>query len=174
MRIKTTKKLTFLITLIICAGSGFSIADERHDTEEKRAHASCEERLKQCNKKEVKCIWYSNYFSVANTLSFDFNTQSITDFRYLYDYSTRGDARRRIATKNVHKLKKILQQLPKSHKDINPLDSLSIAYWEKNQLKIVRYSRKNLPLEVRRIYDIGGGLINGTFAGSKVRRENQR
>ena len=80
--------------------------------------------------------------------------------REVYAWAHQSQQTRKLSHSQVETLKTLAAQMPDSASADSRVDLVYIAYFANDSASIKKYLRRELPREVQRIYDIGGGYIN--------------
>ncbi|MCB1209928.1 MAG: hypothetical protein KDK97_11400 [Verrucomicrobiales bacterium] len=124
-----------------------------------------ESYLSECAEQEVRCLWFdAGNMRVGRAMTIDLQKISVYTARDVFDHAVQASHTRPLSDYQVVSVRELLPVLPASLPNVAFADGLHIAFWHDKKLHTRRYSRVKVPLIVQRLYDIGGGYINCTYA----------
>jgi hypothetical protein len=121
--------------------------------------------LGSCTEDEVRCIWFSgDRVFVGMIMTLDLKAQTVCAFIDGYNWARTGALTRKLTRGQTLAAKETVTALPAGLPNVPFAEGLHIAFWLDKKLHTVTYSRKAVPRIVQRLYDLGGGESDFTYA----------
>lgn len=165
------KALWISFVLIVLSGSlpaadskAFGTQKPASDAEEYfRAH------LAQCPKNEVRCLWFGGDLPNAGIV-LTFDLQKTTSFTVYdgYGWARQAAKTRELNFFHMRAVKEVVSQLQETTSDAPFAACLHIAFWKTDKLVTASFRRSEVPIDVRRLYDIAGADSGFVYVQPKV------
>ena len=120
-----------------------------------------DEYLAACPKDEIRCVWFLNgNVRIGMVMQLNMSTHETTTVREVHNWAHQSHETRKLSHPQIETLKTLADEMPDSASANSRVDLVYIAYFANDSVAIKKYLRRELPREVQRFYDIGGGYID--------------
>lgn len=124
--------------------------------------------LSECPENEIRCLWFVNDMPhVGMIMEIDVQESKVYTVRDVFSHALQNQKTREMTHYQIVAAREILPGLPASTSGVPFAEGLHISFWLGKKLHTVTYSRKAVPLLVQRLYDVGGGPADFTYAKEK-------
>jgi hypothetical protein len=123
--------------------------------------AAFQKYLSECSNGEVRCLWPAEQRR-TDTMQMQINLEERTvhTAREVYGPQSRSqEEARELSSTQVTSINEVLKDLPQSTPDISFEDAVQVAFWDEDSVEVRTYPLSDIPVAVRRLYDIGGGKL---------------
>jgi hypothetical protein len=162
----------FLMLVLVCsavqaADPAQIAADEINAERAKRNLEHFTGYLSKCPENEIRCLWFmDDSISVGMIMQIQLQVSKVYTVRDVFNHALQIQKTREMSHYQMVVAKELLPGLPASTPGVPFAEGLHISFWLGKKLHTVTYSKKAVPLLVRRLYDVGGG--DGDFTYAKV------
>lgn len=109
------------------------------------AASSHENRLKNCPKNEIRCIWITDSLLYVTELSVDLAERKSVSIYKAFNWAIQGYHERVFEAGEIKEMQTVLAELPDSDKTVKQLQTFSIAYWDGKKVSVKHYAIDDLP-----------------------------
>lgn len=129
--------------------------------EDSLAHQVFNQWLEDCPENEIRCLWYhEGNYRTAMKMQIELFAFKVSTVRDVYDFARQAFKERDLSRSQIENLNDIVKNLPDSTGTALTNPSLYVSYKINGIGRVKTYNRYELPNEIQRIYDIGGGYID--------------
>ncbi len=165
----TLRPLFVLLALLI--GSALAIDPAQLATDQinaERAKRNLEHftnYLSECPESQIRCLWFSgDRVGVGMVMTIDLREATVYTVRDVFDHARQNSQTREMSHYQTVTARELLPNLPASTPDVPFPEGLHISFWHEKKLHTVTYSKKTTPPIIQRLYDVGGGSNDFTYA----------
>jgi len=149
-------KLLLILPAMILLSMDSSFAQDG----DKTAIAFFENYLKQCPDHEIRCVWFPDgSVRVGMMMKLDLNAYESFTVREVHGWAHQNAETRKLSHSQVETLKGLLKTMPESSQSDERSDLVYVSFQIDGQAEQRSYSRHEIPRDIERIYDIGGGYL---------------
>ncbi len=124
-----------------------------------------EGHLSKCSENEIRCVWFlGDHIKVGMLMTIDLQKYSVDTVREVYDWARQNAQTRTISHSQVTSAKEILTSLPPTVEKVPFGKGVHLSFWRDGKLQAFTYDRSAVPIVLQRLYDIGGGYLDCTYA----------
>lgn len=121
--------------------------------------------LSECPENEIRCLWFGgDIINVGMIMQIQIEESKVYTVRDVFNHALQSGVTRGMTHYQMVVAKEVLPGLPASTPGVPFAEGLHISFWHGKKLHTVTYSKKAVPLLVRRLYDVGGGDGDFTYA----------
>lgn len=121
--------------------------------------------LSKCPENEIRCLWFvDDSISVGMIMEIDVQESKVYTVREVFSHALQNQKTREMSHYQTVVAQELLPGLPASTPGVPFAAGLHISFWIGKKLHTVTYSKKAAPLLVQRLYDVGGGPADFTYA----------
>lgn len=168
----TMKRCIVVLILGLFAGCAAQAADPARLTAEeinaelpRRIPEHFTSHLSKCPESEIRCLWFVRDLPyVGMLMQIDVQESKVYTVREVFDWAEQNAKTREMSHYQIVVAKELLPGLPASTPGVPFAEGLHLSFWLGKKLHTVTYSKKAVPLLVQRLYDVGGGPADFTYA----------
>ena len=124
-----------------------------------------ESYLSECPEKEIRCLWFlDGHIRVGMVMTMDLREATVYTVRDVFDHARQASQTREMSHYQTVTARELLPNLPASTPNVPFPEGLHISFWHEKKIHTVTYSKKTTPLIIQRLYDVGGGSTDFTYA----------
>ncbi|MCX6848446.1 MAG: hypothetical protein NTY98_05965 [Verrucomicrobia bacterium] len=121
--------------------------------------------LSKCPENEIRCLWFGGgTISVGMIMQIHLHESKVYTVRDAFDWAEQNAKTREMSHYQMVVARELLPRLPASTPGVPFAEGLHLSFWQGKKLQTVTYSKKAVPLLVQRLYDVGGGAADFTYA----------
>ena len=121
--------------------------------------------LSKCPENEIRCLWFlRDLADVGMLMQIQLQESKVYTVREVFNWAEQNAKTREMSHYQMVVAKELLPGLPASTPGVPFAEGLHLSFWLGKKLHTVTYSRKAVPLLVQRLYDVGGGPADFTYA----------
>lgn len=160
----------FLMLALICSAAQAAdpaqiAADEINAERAKHNLEHFTGYLSKCPEDEIRCLWFADdRISVGMLMQIQLQESKVYTVREVFNWAEQNAKTREMSHYQMVVAQGVLPGLPASTPGVPFAEGLHLSFWLGKKLHTVTYSKKAVPLLVRRLYDVGGGDGDFTFA----------
>lgn len=169
-RMTLLRPILFLLLALVCCGaqaadSAQTAADEITAELARRNLEHFTSYLSKCPKNEIRCLWFvDDRVSVGMLMQIQLQESKVYTVREVFNHALQNQKTREMSHYQIVVAQELLPGLPASTPGVPFAEGLHLSFWLGKKLHTVTYSRKAVPLLVQRLYDVGGGAADFTYA----------
>ncbi len=157
--------LALLISSALAVDPAPVTADQINAERAKRNLDYFEKYLSDCPENQIRCLWFlRDYVGVGMIMTIDLREATVNTVRDVFDHSRQNSQTREMSHIQTVTARELLPNLPATTPDVLFPEGLHISFWHEKKLHTVHYSKKATPPIIQRLYDIGGGSTDFTYA----------
>lgn len=121
--------------------------------------------LSKCPENEIRCLWFvDESISAGMIMEIQLQESKVYTVRDAFDWAEQNAKTREMSHYQVVVAKELLHGLPASTPGVPFAEGLHLSFWIGKKQHTVTYSKRAVPLLVQRLYDVGGGPADFTYA----------
>lgn len=121
--------------------------------------------LSECPENQIRCVWFVNDAPYMGMLmEIDVQESKVYTVREVFNHALQNAKTREMSHYQTVVAQELLPGLPASTPGVPFAEGLHLSFWQGKKLHTVTYSKKAVPLLVQRLYDVGGGPADFTYA----------
>jgi len=121
--------------------------------------------LSDCPETQIRCLWFlRDSVGIGMVMTIDLRAATVYTVRDVFDWALQNSKTREMSRYQTVTASELLPSLPSGTPDVPFSAGLHISFWSEKKLHTVTYSKKATPLIIRRLYDVGGGGTDFTYA----------
>ena len=121
--------------------------------------------LSKCPENEIRCLWFlDDHIKVGMVMSIDLQKENVYMVRDVYEWAKQNAGTRGLNHSQVVAAKEVLPLLPPGVEKVLFGKGIHLSFWREGKLQMVTYDRGAAPIVLQRLYDIGGGYLDCTYA----------
>jgi hypothetical protein len=165
---------TILITLallaVFCSAApaadpALIAADEMNAELARQCREHFTSYLSECPENEIRCLWFGGDLAyMGMIMQIQLQESKVYTVRDVFNHALQSGVKRGMTHYQIVTAKEVLPGLPASTPGVPFAAGLHISFWLGKKQHTVTYSKKAVPLLVQRLYDVGGGPADFTYA----------
>lgn len=167
----TTLRLIFMIlalSVLTAAsadpGHGIAPANEISAEQAKPYLDYFKKYLADCPEAEIRCLWFlRDSIGIGMIMTIDLREATVYTERDVFNHAHQNSRNREMSHEQTVIAQELLLNLPATAADVAFAEGIHISFWRDKKLQTLTYSKKATPLNVRRLYDVGGGSTEFTY-----------
>ncbi|QIF02075.1 hypothetical protein [Roseimicrobium sp. ORNL1] len=121
--------------------------------------------LSDCPETQIRCLWFlRDSIRIGMVMTMDLREDTVYTVRDVFDHARQNSQTREMSYAQTVTAEELLPSLPDTTPDVPFAEGLHISFWRDKKLHTVTYSKKATPLLIQRLYDVGGGTADFTYA----------
>lgn len=140
-------------------------ADEMNAEQARQCREHFTSYLSECPENEIRCLWFGGDLAyMGMIMQIQLQESKVYTVRDVFNHALQSGVKRGMTHYQIVTAKELLPGLPASTPDVPFAEGLHLSFWLGKKLHTVTYSKKAVPLLVQRLYDVGGGPADFTYA----------
>lgn len=121
--------------------------------------------LSDCPETQIRCLWFlRDSVGIGMIMTIDLREATVYTVRDVFDWARQNSQTREMSHYQTVVAQELLPNLPASTPNVPFPEGLHISFWHEKKLHTVTYSKKTTPPIIQRLYDVGGGSNDFTYA----------
>jgi hypothetical protein len=169
LRMTTLRTICVLLALLITGALATEpaqlAADQINAERAKRSLNYFTKYPSDCPETQIRCLWFlRDSVGIGMVMTIDLREATVYTVRDVFDHACQNSQSREMSHYQTVTARELLPSLPGSTPGISFPEGLHISFWYEKKLHTVTYSKKTTPLIVQRLYDVGGGSTDFSYA----------
>lgn len=157
--------LALLISSALAIDPAQITADQLNADRAKRNLDYFTKYLSDCPDTQIRCLWFlRDYVGVGMIMTIDLREATVYTVRDVFDHARQNSQTREMSHTQTVTARELRPNLPATTPDVPFPEGLHISFWHEKKLHTVTYSKKTTPFIIQRLYDVGGGSTDFTYA----------
>ena len=166
-----TRLRPIFVLLVLLVGSALAVDPAQLATDQVNAERAKRNLdyftnyLSDCPDTQIRCLWFlRDSVGIGMVMTIDLREATVYTVRHVFDHARQNSQTREMSHYQTVIARELLPNLPASTRDVPFPEGLHISFWHEKKLHTVTYSKKTTPLIIQRLYDVGGGSNDFTYA----------